>query len=79
MLMKTKSWETISKVSVQDICETHYHETKQSISKMNSLKHENHQSQIDFKVYVCHVQTKVYIRIQTWKSPQKYMHKGKWL
>jgi len=55
-------------VSVQDVCETHYHETRQSSSIMNSLKHEtqvNHQNDLIFKAYVCLIQTKVYIHIQT--------------
>ena len=42
-------------------------------------EHENHQSQIGFKVYVCHVQTKVYIHIQTLRVHKRYMHEGKWL
>ena len=31
----------------------------------NSLKHENHQNNLYFKAYVCLIQTKVYIHIQT--------------
>ena len=45
----------------------------------NSLKTWKSSKLELFKVYVCHVQTKVYIYNQTWMSPQKYMHEGKWL
>ena len=34
---------------------------------------------LNFKAYVCHAQTKVYIHIPNMKSPQKYMHEGTWL
>jgi len=64
--MKKNHKKTISKVSVQDICETNYHETRRSSLIRNSLKHEtheNHQNDLIFKAYVCHVQTKVYIHI----------------
>ena len=38
---------------------------KIDIQAQYSLKHENHQKLDFFKAYVCQVQTKVYIHIQT--------------
>ena len=54
------------KVSVQIQCEVHDHESIR-LSSINSLKQENHQKQnyLIFKVYVCPIQAKVYIHIQT--------------
>ena len=66
-------------MSVQIQCEDHNHEKKYSIKLNYSLKHENHQNYLIFKVYVCPIQTKVYIHIQNTTSPQKYMHEGTWL
>ena len=47
------------------------------------MKHENQKffniTNLYFKAYVCHVQTKVYIHILNTMSPQKYMHEGTWL
>jgi len=50
------------------------------------IKYENHnqtwkssQNDLNFKVYVCHVQAKVYIHIPNMKSPQNNMHERTWL
>ena len=52
---------------------------KIDIQAQKSSKHENHQNDLIFKVYVCQVQTKVYIHIQNITSPQRHMHEGTWL
>ena len=54
------------KVSVQIQCEEHDHE-RWSISSifLETRKHENHQNYLIFKVYVCLIQSKVYIHTQT--------------
>ena len=64
--MKIKSWEKPQIMWVYKFC------VKDIIMKIvnlaqlwNSLKHEDHQNDLIFKVYVCHVQTKEYIHIQT--------------
>ena len=36
-------------------------------------------NELNFKAYVCHVQTIVYKHIPNIKSPQKYMHEDTWL
>ena len=40
---------------------------------------KNHQNDLNFKAYVCHVQIKVYIHILNIMSPQGYIHEGTWL
>ena len=42
-------------------------------------EHEIYPNDLNFKAYVCHVQTKVYIHILNTMSPQKYVHEGTWL
>ena len=49
------------------------------INVKSPSKHEIHPNDLNFKAYVCHVQTKVYIHILNIMSPQKYMHEGTWL
>ena len=49
------------------------------INVKSPSKHEIHPNDLNFKAYVCHVQTKVYIHILNTMSPQKYMHEGTWL
>ena len=44
-----------------------------------NFKHEIHPNDLNFKAYICHVQTYVYIHILNVMSPQKYMHEGTWL
>jgi len=64
-----------------------YHEIYENSSKMWN-HHKTWESQtnmeiitndLNFKAYVCHAQTKVYIHIPNIKSPQEYMHEGTWL
>ena len=53
-------------MSVQIRCEDHNHESIQFSSIfLETRKYENHQNYLIFKVYVCPIQTKVYIHIQT--------------
>ena len=64
-LMKTKHEQTRN-VSVQVRCEDHNHEGWTiSLLFLETRKHENHQNYLIFKVYVCPIQIKVYIHIQT--------------
>ena len=48
------------------LCETYNHENWQlSLIFLKTRKHENHQNYLIFKAYVCLIQTKIYIHIQT--------------
>ena len=61
------------KVSVQIQCEDHNHE-RWTISSifLKTRKHEGHQNYLIFKAYVCPIQTKVYIHIQTQRVHKIY-------
>jgi len=70
---KQKHEQTIN-VSVQIECESHNHKNIQFSSIfLETWKHEKsnfHWNNLYFKVYVCHIQTKVYTHILNTMSPQ---------
>ena len=68
-------------MSVRVYREIQSHEIRQSSSIRNSLKHETQESHQNYNPsrYMYVMYKLKYTYISKHKSPQKYMHEGKWL
>ena len=75
MTHENKTW-VIKKVSVQIKCEYHNHENF-SLSSIIPQNKKIIKTYLIFKVYVCPIQTKVYIHIQNITSPQNICIKAR--